>query len=297
MDDRLVTPTPNQPEGSPSPFQTSAEPTSESFPEVPVGPITNQAPKPKRSKKPLLLSLLVILLIAGAGYSVYAWQHKKVNDLNTQVASLQSQITSLNSQINDLKSAASSSSSTQADPYAGWKTYTSNSEKASFKYPSNWTTTNPPSGFASTLDSIGLKSPNETVSVSWISGSIAGVGGCNATAPLGSNLACPQVNVVNKTAITNAKGLYVVEGTVTTDGKTFKPWMAVQDSKGLLTSKRVANYDMYSGLQNKESVLFSIDGIVAGSNSKGYSSADKAKAYLNGSEVQQAKLILLSLTY
>jgi cytoskeletal protein RodZ len=77
------------------------------------------APKPKRSKLPLLLTLLAIILIAGVGYGVYSWQHSKVTDLNAQMKSLHSQsttqastITDLNNKVSTLSKAATQSKST-----------------------------------------------------------------------------------------------------------------------------------------------------------------------------------------
>lgn len=50
---------------------------------------------------PLLVILLVVIWIA-ALFGVYGWQHKKVTDLNNQVAGLNSQISSLNVQVANL---------------------------------------------------------------------------------------------------------------------------------------------------------------------------------------------------
>ena len=111
MDDQFTPSAPDQPGIVPSPFQSSMEPVMPPNPEAPVASITNQNPKTKRSKKPLIISILVIILVAGAGYGVYAWQHKKVNDQNSQITSLQGQVSDLNNQVSSLKSSSSSSSS------------------------------------------------------------------------------------------------------------------------------------------------------------------------------------------
>ena len=191
------------------------------------------------------------------------------------------------------------------DPYAGWKTYTSATEHASFKYPSTWTTTDTSGRFGdSSTDAVDLKSPSGAITVSWAS-VVSGVGGaCDAQAPLNSTnpndaVPCPQFNVFSKTAITGASGLYVVTASVTDEGTTYRPWMAVQDSSGILTSKRVMNNDFYKTKKTGQDypVLFSINGTNGTYTGASYSSSTQTKAFFSGTEAQQAKLILLSLTY
>jgi hypothetical protein len=197
------------------------------------------------------------------------------------------------------------SPSKTVDPYIGWKTYTSTTEKASFKYPSTWTVTDTAGRFGDTsADSVDLKSPSKSITVSWAS-VVSGVGGaCDAQAPLGSNnpndaVPCPQFNVFSKTAISKASGLYVITSSVTDEGTVYRPWMAVQDSSGILTSKRAMDYDFYKTKKAGQDypVLFSINGTNGASTGTSYSSSTQTKAFFNGAEAQQAKLILLSLTY
>jgi uncharacterized protein YxeA len=45
-----------------------------------------------------LVFLLVLILIAGAGYGTYTWQHNKVSNLKGEVSYLQSQVNSKNNQ-------------------------------------------------------------------------------------------------------------------------------------------------------------------------------------------------------
>jgi hypothetical protein len=77
------------------------------------------APRPKRPKSPLLVTLLAIILVIGIGYGTYSWQHGKVTTLNAKVKSLQSQstaqsnkITNLNNKVSALSKAATQSKST-----------------------------------------------------------------------------------------------------------------------------------------------------------------------------------------
>jgi ABC-type Na+ efflux pump permease subunit len=99
MDEQFITPTTPTPTMPPTENQplTSAEPISE--------PPAAQASK--KSKKPLLFTLLAIVLIAGAGAGAYYWQHKKVSDQNKQITSLQSQIS-------DLQKTAAANSTTKS---------------------------------------------------------------------------------------------------------------------------------------------------------------------------------------
>jgi outer membrane murein-binding lipoprotein Lpp len=127
MDDQSVQPIISKP-SQPEPVVNQSQP--------PLG-------KPKRSMKLPLLAILIVVLLAGAIFGTYDWQHRKVSSSNAKVASLQSQLSSLQSQVNKLssKTASPKSSSTAAtpNPYAGWGSYTLKQEKLSFKYPSSWT--------------------------------------------------------------------------------------------------------------------------------------------------------------
>lgn len=112
---------PSVPQGSPQPPPTP-----------PPAPTAVTSPKSSK-KKPILLTLLCLVLTAGAAYGTYLWQHKKVSDANAKIVNLQSQLSSLQKQINAKASESSSS------PTANWKTYTLKYEKLTFKYPSTWT--------------------------------------------------------------------------------------------------------------------------------------------------------------
>jgi len=47
-----------------------------------------QTTKPKRNKKPLLATLLIVVLVGMVGYGVYVWQQNQVSELNQEVATL-----------------------------------------------------------------------------------------------------------------------------------------------------------------------------------------------------------------
>jgi hypothetical protein len=117
-------------------------------------PVINQSQQPvnpsKRSKKPLLAVLVVIVLLAGTAYGVYAWQHGKVKTSNTKVARLQNEVSKLSKQTSPSQT---HTNTTQAsNPYAGWSKYTLPVEKLSFMYPSSWTLSDV--GSSSTSDDI-----------------------------------------------------------------------------------------------------------------------------------------------
>ena len=54
-----------------------------------ASPQSQQTSKPKRNiKKPLLVTLLIVVLLVAVGYGVYAWQQSQVSKLNQEVANL-----------------------------------------------------------------------------------------------------------------------------------------------------------------------------------------------------------------
>lgn len=72
--------------------------------------------KPKKNKNSLMtlgLSALVIIVFIGGLYYVYSWQHKKVDNLTTQVSGLNSQGQTDQQQINKYKSELASANSTK----------------------------------------------------------------------------------------------------------------------------------------------------------------------------------------
>lgn len=184
---------------------------------------------------------------------------------------------------------------------ATWKLYQSATEKAQFSYPADWIATTP--AILSNIpgsDAIGLQSPDKLVTISWVS-ALTGFGGhCDATLVLGQDGACAQYTLIDKTPIASAAGLFVIAGTITTDGKMYQPFLAVQDKTGeLLTSGKVMGYDMYLGKNNftqgaPNDVLFSTSGPSAGGPQL---TQTQAAAWFDQPSVMQAKQILLSLSY
>lgn len=57
----------------------------------PVSPVVSKTRSSNSAKLPLLI-LLFLILLAAAGYGVYAWQHQKLSSANTKIAALQSQL-------------------------------------------------------------------------------------------------------------------------------------------------------------------------------------------------------------
>jgi flagellar basal body-associated protein FliL len=93
---------------------TDPQLTQSQLPPQPVAPApVVQAPvvSPKRSKKGLLVTLLVILLLAGVGGGVYYWQHQKVSDLEATVTRLNTEVAGLNGQLKTSKTTAAKDSS------------------------------------------------------------------------------------------------------------------------------------------------------------------------------------------
>lgn len=74
--------------------------------------------EPKRNSKPLVITLIVIALIAITGYTVYAVQQNKVNDLNSQVKELKKEASSLKSEVAELKEDTAQPVATSTTPAA-----------------------------------------------------------------------------------------------------------------------------------------------------------------------------------
>jgi len=187
------------------------------------------------------------------------------------------------------------------DPYAGWKTYTSKTEKASFKYPSDWKSITPPlESNEPGADAFTVASPSGEVKVSWMS-AISGLGGaCDDTiAP--KNGGCPAITVISSKSIKGASGLNVISAIVTNNGSTYQPWIGVNTSD--FKNGQNTAYVTFFGRHNsslptangeKQLMFFGTSGP---SMSGPKLSQTDAKAWLSKSEVQKAKLIYESLTY
>jgi len=229
--------------------------------------------------------VLIVTLLSGAifgtiGYIIGMSNQASLNNSNTSRVTAVKFVTKLSP--TPTVSVIPTAISTNAT--SNWKTYKSTTDNASFKYPANWIITKPAieSNFQN-ADQIGLQSPSGEVKISWVS-ELGGFGGSCTTD-------CPLITIIDKTAIGNSKNLYVVSGTVTSEGKMYEPFLAVQDNNGLVTTRRSMAYDMFS--KKPFDVLFSTSDAYAGGPNL---SQSEATAWFNKPEVQEAKQILLSLT-
>ncbi len=181
----------------------------------------------------------------------------------------------------------------------GWKVYTSPYEQVSFRYPDTWISAKTlfdSKFYNGQADLFSVQSPDQVVTVNWMSGIQGLGGGCDTSKPT-SQGGCPTFTLMGKSPISGAPGLIVVSGIITKDGSTYQPFLAVQDSLkgGLTQSMQTMGYDEYPGRNNKVGdVIFSTGGVYAQGPS--LSKAD-ANAWFDKSSVQQAKQILESLTY
>lgn len=188
------------------------------------------------------------------------------------------------------------------------KSYASNSELVTFQYPENWVSVKPPLGSSDPQgDAISLRSPSGTVQIDWVSSLSGFGGGCDPKATLGIKSAelspCPLHTVIDKVGIKGAQGLFVVSGTSTDDGKNYEPWFRVQDKDGVMTTQRSMGQILFRGRNNGRfdngkniTVTFTASVPYAGNHSVTMLQSEII-AYFNKPEVQQAKDILLSLTY
>jgi hypothetical protein len=243
-------------------------------------------PPEKKPGKIALQVFAVIVLLALVGTGIYAWQ-------NNRVAQLEQEVT-------ELKNDSAADSKTK-DPYAGWKTYTSNTEKSSFKYPADWklVTTDQSNYGDQGADSIELRSPDGQVKVTWIS-ALDGLGG--ACEPQ----ECPYINVLEKQSIKAVPGASLIRGTYSIDNKVYVPFLGLTSTARLNAESayRGLLFMVFDGINNNlgnpspVGVTLSTVGITPG-NEDGYSMT-KAQAesfFSNNTEAKQARLIVESYSY
>ncbi|HSX09913.1 MAG TPA: hypothetical protein VLF93_07190 [Candidatus Saccharimonadales bacterium] len=268
----------------------------------PTEPLVSQKVTPKFPKRLVICVFLVVIVILGLISEVSYSQIQK----NKTVPRNKTALVAMPSKIPTPALSPTKFSTPISVTPTVWKTYTSKTEKASFKYPSDWKVikpiTDPPTSDA---DEIGLQSPDGEIRVSWVS-SLSGFGGaCDPSIPLGAVGSCFMVYVLDKTPIKNASNLLVVSDIVTKDGKIYEPVLAVQDadSSDLTQTGKTMGYAMYNGRNNGKLpynngtnalVLFSTGGPYASGPSL---TQAEAKMWFSRSDVGQAKQILLSLTY
>lgn len=268
-------------------------------------------PIPKQSGFSTAVILLAVLVVAVlAVTSVLVYQRHKPISAQHSAATSQTQTTSQS------KNAATLAPPT--DPYAGWKTYTSATEKLSFKYPSDWTTTDYSDRTATgKADSVELFNPSKSVAVFWNS-QRGGVGGAcdpsvfpgSAAAKTDSPGACPYFKVLDMQKLIGAD-LYYVGGIETHDGTHYSPWIALQDSNGLLTSRGDMGYLMFEGknngftdgngyvIKNNPAELIGGESNLPpfGDGGVSYLTESQAAAFFATPDSQTMKLILVSATY
>ncbi len=173
--------------------------------------------------------------------------------------------------------------------------YTSSQEKATFTYPNTWKATEPVthSNDHSNPDLLGLVSPSGAITISWVS-QLSGFGDEHGAS-------YPLISVIDTTPIGGAPGLYVVSGITTLDGMSYHPWIAVQDSTGMLTSGVQGDVAVFGAKHprgpsgNLTDILFATCGLHTTDHSPRLTK-DQALAWLSSMESQQARQILLSLS-
>lgn len=255
----------------------------------------------------IALGIIIVLGLIGGAYYLGT---QKNNNVSNGKSSMMNVAKNISPTSMDNTRIPTNVPTVSTDATTNWKIYTSTAEKASFKYPPDWIVTKPAiqTNYPD-ADQVGIQSPSGAIKVSWVSALSGFGGGCSSTAPLGSTgssmAPCPLITIIDKTPIKNTNNLFVVSGTTTRDGQTYEPFLAVQDTGTgeLLTTQRSMGYDMYTGRnngslpENRErnvNVLLSTGDAYA----KGPSlTSEQAKTWFNNPEVQQAKQILLSLTY
>jgi hypothetical protein len=103
-----------------TPDINSPQPSYRPPPTEPLPPTVPTPPRPTigrtRSKKPFFLTLLVLILVAGAGYGGYYFEHSRAvkteNTQQAQITALQSQVTTLTKQLSSASSTVKSSTTT-----------------------------------------------------------------------------------------------------------------------------------------------------------------------------------------
>jgi len=243
----------------------------------------------------VILVIVIVVLIGAVGWMVFK------NHIKTTTP-LQSKTTNCSTEPELTAECAAKNSPVQAqDPYAGWETYTSSTEKASFKYPSTWKSVTPP--LASNepgADVFTVASPSNAIDVSWMS-AITGLGGyCDGTITPKDG-GCPVITVLSSDAIKGASGLKVVSAIITYDGTSYQPWIGVNTAD--FGSGAKSPYITFFGRNNssltntsgqKQLMFFG----TSGPGMKGPSLTKvEATTWFNKSEIQQAKLIFASLSY
>jgi Tfp pilus assembly protein PilE len=179
----------------------------------------------------VVLSVLLLAAIGFAGYFAYKDHQNK----STKTAS----ITTV---------ASKPTTTTPASPTAGWKTYTSSYEQASFKYPASWSLSSQPDQLADQtgVNDVTLTSPNG-LTLNY-SDSVSGLGG---GCPPGS----PAIMLTKVQELPNAGGtstVYLVEngGTVgLADSSAWNNEPAGEANTGTCLFYPLVDSKLHSGVQ------------------------------------------------
>src|SRR5690242_20042911 len=104
----------------------------------------------------IVVGIAVLAIIGGSGAYIYLVNHKV-------------KATAKNSDASTITNNGSGTTST-VNPYADWQTYTSTAEKATFKYPKNWSVSKPymVSNDSSNTDQVGIESPSGAIKISYV---------------------------------------------------------------------------------------------------------------------------------
>jgi Tfp pilus assembly protein PilE len=146
-----------------------------------------------------LLIVLILVVIGAVGYMVYHNHHKTTTAAATTTSSTKPATST---------KTTTSTTTQPASTYAGWKTYTSAEEGASFKYPANWTATvpdyshgtQPPQG----SDYVNINSPDNNFQVHWVS-DYGDPNGCTAGQSFSG------ITYSDVTAVPSVSNLYYVQ--------------------------------------------------------------------------------------
>lgn len=76
-----------------------------------------QVPQKNSKAKAIIACLVVMVLLLGVGYGVYAWQQNKVDDLESKVSSLNNELSKSNKKLADEKHTQSLDSSNDSQAY------------------------------------------------------------------------------------------------------------------------------------------------------------------------------------
>jgi|GEM_PF-5789847 len=266
--------------------------------------------KPNQKGFAVIEAILAIVLIIGLvviGYAVWKTDKDSTNaDKTTKtVASQHSQTTQ--------KPTTSASKLT---------TYTSETEKSSFQYPTSWKVVEqaPQTSdqYGVSGDQIAIKSPSGKLQLIWES-LVGGVGGdcLHDIAP--SQGGCTAFTYTSATPLATEGSLVVASGWAEvaefsasgkSSGSTFIPILAIRNASDVKIGmeQRDIGYQFFQARNAGKSAsspdpgvsFFTINGVQMGasnSTTPHFSSAQAAKAYLNDPEFVAAKQILLSYHY